>query len=199
VKRFDCLKLLYDEMPKDAITVTSFTDNGRVWGYLRKNHRNLYNMHMGLCMPFATGIAAARPDLKVVAIDSDGSFLLDVGSIVTAASLHLKNLIVFVLDNQVYNTHGPTVTDKGISLERLAQSVDFGETTTVRTLDDFRKASKEALKFQGPHFIVAKIDKSRPELPGYHNQSDIVVKEAFVEEMKKLPYKSSNSRRRSRK
>jgi sulfopyruvate decarboxylase subunit beta len=189
VKRFDCLKILREEIPPTVVTVTSFTDNGRGWGYLRGNHLNLFNLHMGQCVSYAVGIAAGRPDIKVVAIDSDGSFLLDVGSLVSASTLHLKNLVIFVMDNEMYATHGPTATADGISIEKLAKAVDFGKTMTVSTLDDFRKAARDTLKFMGPALVVAKVDKSRAKIPGYELPPDIVVKEDFVEEMKKLKYR----------
>ena len=185
MKRFDCLKILREEISQNVVTVTSFTDNGRGWGYLRGNHLNLFNLHMGQCVSYAVGIAAGRPDIKVVAIDSVGSFLLDVGSLVSASTLHLRNLVIFVMDNEMYATHGPTATADGISIERLANAVDI-RGVTVSTLDDFRKAARDALKFTGPALVVAKVDKSRARLPGYELPPDIEVKEDFVEEMKKL-------------
>ena len=77
MKRFDCLKLLALWLDEHALTVTSRGGNAREWAYLRPQGANFHSLNMGTCMSFAVGLALAFPKRKVIAIDSDGSLLLD--------------------------------------------------------------------------------------------------------------------------
>ena len=61
---------------------------------------------MGLSSSIGLGIAVATPDKKVVAIDGDGSLLMNLGSLVTIASLNLGNFLLIVLDNHAYGSTG---------------------------------------------------------------------------------------------
>jgi thiamine pyrophosphate-dependent acetolactate synthase large subunit-like protein len=61
---------------------------------------------MGLTSSIALGIALARPDRRVVALDGDGSLLMNLGSLATMAAAAPANLVVLVLDNEGYGTPG---------------------------------------------------------------------------------------------
>jgi sulfopyruvate decarboxylase subunit beta len=184
VKRFDCLKILKSQLADDTVTITSFTGNSREWYYLRGDKLNCSNWNMGLCVPVAVGFAAARPNMKVVAIDSDGSFLLDTGVLISASKLKLKNLLIIVFDNEAYAGHGPTATADGISIERLAKAVDI-KATTVRTVDEFERVIREA-KFTEPMLIDAKVERGVERLPGDHEDDLRIIKESFVKSLRNL-------------
>ena len=67
---------------------------------------------MGQCSSIGLGIALARPDVKVVCLDGDGSLLMNLGLLCTVANVAPKNLTVVVWDNEVHQTTGgqPTAT-----------------------------------------------------------------------------------------
>jgi sulfopyruvate decarboxylase subunit beta len=181
MKRFDCLKILKSAISDDTVTITSFTGNAREWYFLRGNRLNCSNWNMGLCVPVAVGFAAARPDMKVVAIDSDGSFLLDIGVLASASKLKLKNLLIIVFDNEMYATHGPTATADGISIEKLAKAVDI-RGVTVRAVGEFEQALKA--KFTETMLIVAKVEAGVEKLSGAHEDDLRVIKEDFVKSLR---------------
>ena len=54
---------------------------------------------MGLTSSLALGLALARPDRRVVALDGDGSLLMNLGTLATIATAAPPNLVVLVLDN----------------------------------------------------------------------------------------------------
>ena len=52
---------------------------------------------MGLCIPFALGLTAAFPKRKVIALDSDGSLMVDTSSLITVADVNPPNFVVIVM------------------------------------------------------------------------------------------------------
>ena len=85
----------------------------------------IYNMDMGYATPMALGTALARPDRKVLSIEGDGSFFA--GSVVLSTIWRMRpeNLVVVVLDNEVWGTGDgtePTATGSGSDIAGLARA-----------------------------------------------------------------------------
>src|SRR6266498_1617578 len=98
--------------------------------------RNFYTWgSMGLASSIGLGLALARPDVAVIAIDGDGSLLMNLGSLATIGLLRPPNLIVVVMDNEEYATTGgqATPTAYGADLEAAARAmrVIFKATATT--------------------------------------------------------------------
>ncbi len=180
MKRFDCLKILKSAMDPKTITITSFRGNGIEWSYLRGDKLNLYGFNMGLCTPVAVGVAAAVPDHNVIALDSDGSFLLDTGILITLASLKLKNLCIIVFDNEAYGEYGHSPTFRGaVSLEKLANAVGI-EAATVTKLEEFTSAIKDSLRFGRTTLISAKVETGVAKVDSqYALKSGRAIREEF--------------------
>jgi sulfopyruvate decarboxylase subunit beta len=184
MKRFDCLKILESLIDPHAITLACFRGVGIEWSYLRGNRLNLYGFNMGLCTPFAVGVAAAVPDHNVISLDSDGSFLLDVGVLVTIADLNLKNLCIIVFDNEAYGEYGRSPTFRGLSLEKIASSVGI-QAITVTDLESFTQAIKNSLKFGRTTFIDAKVESGVAKIDSpYGLTSGRKIREDFEESMR---------------
>ena len=116
---------------------------------------------MGLATSVGLGLALARPELRVIVLDGDGSLLMNLGSLATIGLLQPANLVVVVMDNEEYATTGgqPTPTADGADLEAAARAMAIAAATTVRTKPDLRRAMVEST---GPLFIVAKVKESPP-------------------------------------
>src|SRR5262245_21062675 len=82
---------------------------------------------MGQCSSLALGIAIARPDVRVIALDGDGSLLMNLGSLCTIAAEAPKNYALVVWDNEVHQTTGgqPTATAGRASLSAIARGADI--------------------------------------------------------------------------
>ena len=120
---------------------------------------------MGLASSVGLGLALARPDLRVIVLDGDGSLLMNLGSLATIGLLRSPNLVVVVMDNEEYATTGgqATPTAHGADLEAAARAMGIAATATVRTETDLRHAvSAELAPPAGPLFIVAKVKESAP-------------------------------------
>jgi thiamine pyrophosphate-dependent acetolactate synthase large subunit-like protein len=113
---------------------------------------------MGLASSVGLGLALARPDVRVVVLDGDGSLLMNLGSLATIGLLKPRNLLVVVMDNEEYATTGgqPTHTAHGADLEAAARAMGIADTATVRTDAELRTALPRAV------FIVAKVKESAP-------------------------------------
>jgi phosphonopyruvate decarboxylase len=65
---------------------------------------------MGCVTPLALGLALARPDLRVVAIDGDGAALMRLGAMATVGAYRPANLRHLLLDNGVHDSTGAQAT-----------------------------------------------------------------------------------------
>jgi phosphonopyruvate decarboxylase len=74
---------------------------------------------MGCVVPLALGLALARPDLRVVAVDGDGAALMRLGAFATVGSYGTPNLQHLLLDNGVHDSTGGQAT--------VAAQVSFAE------------------------------------------------------------------------
>jgi sulfopyruvate decarboxylase subunit beta len=158
VKRSDCLNLLAPMVDEHMFAVTSLSTNAPFWFNVRPEGPNFFALNMGLCLPFALGLTTAFPNRKVLSIDSDGSLMNDSSSLITVADVNPPNLVAFVFDNSSYAFMGSTFTARRTDLAKMAEGAGIAKSATVRTLEEFSAAAKQAMETTGPHFIVAKVE-----------------------------------------
>ena len=113
---------------------------------------------MGLASSIGAGMALARPDLRIFVIDGDGSLLMNLGSLATIGLLQPKNLVLVVMDNELFATTGgqPTPTAHGADLEAAARAMRIDAAATVRTEAELRARLRDST------VIVAKVAESAP-------------------------------------
>ena len=116
---------------------------------------------MGLAPSIGLGLALARPDLRVFVIDGDGSLLMNLGSLATLGLLQPANLVLVVMDNELYATTGgqQTPTAHGADLDAAARAMGLAQTMTARTEDDLCRAVRQG---GGPVVVIAKVGESVP-------------------------------------
>lgn len=113
---------------------------------------------MGMVGSLALGIALAKPRVKVVAIDGDGSVLMNLGALPTAGAVGARNLVHVVIDNESYeSTGGQPSFSSSVALERVAAASGYRRTARVRTPGALRRAAKKFLKADGPSFLLVKV------------------------------------------
>src|SRR5438067_8097746 len=82
---------------------------GRYWVEQTDNEKldaPLGDPAMGGHAGFALGLALARPERKLVLLDSEGDILMSLGMLATIAEQAPANFYHFLLDNEVYATTG---------------------------------------------------------------------------------------------
>ena len=189
MKHSACMKLLSDLVDGETLTVTNLSSNARMWSALRGERPSFYGLNMGLCLPFAVGLSLAFPKRKVLAIDGDGSLIIETSSLITAADVNPPNLTVVVFDNGNYTEMGETATSRRTDLEIMAKGAGMLHTITVRNLADFEREAKAALSGNSMKFIVAKVERDEkiPFVGNYILRSERGMKESFVDALKQLP------------
>jgi sulfopyruvate decarboxylase subunit beta len=120
---------------------------------------------MGQCSSIALGIALARPDVRVICLDGDGSLLMNLGSLCTIAAEAPRNYVLVVWDNEVHQTTGgqPTATAGRASLAAIARGAGISRAIEVRTADELRQAYDRILSEDGPQVVCVKIAPGRSE------------------------------------
>ena len=146
--------------------------------------RNFYMWNaMGLAPSVGLGLAMARPELKVIVYDGDGSLLMNLGTLATETVAFPENLIHIVWDNRMYQMTGkqPTATAFRTDLGGVAKACGFESVARCETLDAFQKAVDNALAQPGPHFIHALTGDAKGE--GNIPPSPTFIKHRFLEAM----------------
>ncbi len=189
MKHSACMELLTRLVDENVLTVTNLSSNARMWSGLRGERPSFYGLNMGLCLPFAVGLSLAFPHRKVLALDGDGSLIIETSSLITAADVRPPNLVAIVFDNGSYTDMGETATARGTDLEKMAQGAGMARTATVRTPEAFDSEVRAALAGSQMVFIVAKVerDDKPPVVGNYLQRSERAMKESFVDAIRSLP------------
>lgn len=160
MKRIDALEAIYPRL-ESGIVVTIM---GAVAAELQSlGHRPgfFYLQHaMGLASSIALGIALSRPELEVVALEGDGSVLMNLGGLTTLARYRPANLTQIVFDNESLLSVGgfPTATSTGTDLAGVAGSAGIPMTHSVASPAQLSAALNEAQDSKVMASIVAKVD-----------------------------------------
>ena len=174
MKRFDCLSQLAPLVNDDDLVVTTLGWVAGEWFAVRHKESNLYQINMGMCTPLCLGLALVLPHRRVIAIESDGSVLLNLGAMTTLANKRPPNLTVIVFDNQCYMATGglPTATAGVTDLAGMANAAGIENSYTVTSLKEFESEARASMQRKGPSYIVAKV-----EAAGTRMSTDIDGKE----------------------
>src|SRR6266852_3875620 len=163
--RTDCLRSIYSELEKCLVV----TIMGAVATELQSlGHRPnfFYLQHaMGLASSTGLGLALCLHHQKVVVFDGDGSLLMNLGTLSTLARYKPKNLVHVVFDNESLLSVGgfPTATSTGSDLEGIARAAGIPRACTVRTVEEFKAATRQAILGDELQTIVAKVEPVGPK------------------------------------
>ncbi len=110
--RRDALERVIAHTPLESTVVLASTGFcGRELYALDDRPNQLYMVgSMGCIMPLALGLALARPDLHVVALDGDGAALMRMGAFATLGAYGPRNLTHLLLDNGAHDSTGGQAT-----------------------------------------------------------------------------------------
>jgi thiamine pyrophosphate-dependent acetolactate synthase large subunit-like protein len=123
--------------------------------------RNFYMWNsMGMASSIALGLALARPDLRVIVLDGDGSILMNLGSLATEQASGVTNLVHIIWDNGGWEITGgqPAGSPFGVDLAAVARGCGFPKTASVDDPDGFRAALTEAMADSEAWAIVARVE-----------------------------------------
>ena len=176
MQRIDCLKALVPYI-KDQLVVVSLGRTPQEWAKVCPHDGNMFNSGMGNHIPVALGLAKALPHRQIILLDTDGSVLMLLSALTTLGSYPAPNLKIFVFDNEAYEGTGGQPTDTRIAdIAAIAQAAGVRGATTVRDLDSFKAAARDALTEKEMTFIVAKVELAKGLAP----RKDVGHKEGLL-------------------
>jgi thiamine pyrophosphate-dependent acetolactate synthase large subunit-like protein len=123
--------------------------------------QNFYMLgSMGLTIPIALGVAIAQPQRHVVALEGDGSLLMQLGCLTTVAVQAPKNLTIVVWDNGIYQITGsqPTASQSTADIVAIARGAGIANSAWAADEGEFEKLMARALEGGGPTLIAVRID-----------------------------------------
>ena len=99
----DCFRALARRRT-DQLVVTSAGNSSQAWwAATRDSEASFYlDASMSLSTMFASGLALARPELKIWAFMGDGAFCMNPGMLMVERQMNLPNLTHFLVSNRVY-------------------------------------------------------------------------------------------------
>jgi thiamine pyrophosphate-dependent acetolactate synthase large subunit-like protein len=166
MNRFDLTKRLVAKLKHDEAVIGGIGyTNFDLWAAGRRP-QNFYMLgSMGLAVPIALGVALAQPQRRVIALEGDGSILMQLGSLATIAGRRQRNLAVVIMDNGTYQITGgqPTLTEQGADIVAIARGAGLVQSVWAADEAAFEELVALALREEGPWLIGCRIDHEKPK------------------------------------
>ena len=180
MNRFELTKRLVAQLKREEAVIGGIGNaNFDLWMSGRRP-QNFYMLgSMGLTIPIAFGVALAQPHRHVVALEGDGSLLMQLGCLSTIAMQAPKNLTMVVWDNGMYQITGgqPTASAGTTDFVAVARGCGLSNSAWAADEDEFDRLFADALK-GGPTFITARID-DKPGT-GTTDRDPVQIRERFM-------------------
>ena len=137
----------------------------REWNALRPGDGNLKTRTLGLASSVGLGIALGLPHRKVVVIDGDGAFLMNLCGLPTIAWQNPPNLIHLLFDNQCHEAAGGGVTATSAVADpvALAKAAGYRHACWVQNPEQLQREFAAAWERNELSLIAAKVELGRPK------------------------------------
>lgn len=182
MKRYDCMKALATRL-KDELVILSLGGSVDEWYNAAPHMReaSLFQQQLGCVTPQAFGLSVGLPHRHIVALDTDGGLLFNLGILATLANERPSNLFVVVWDNECYQSIGgpPTHTAAGlVDLAAMARGAGIEHAYSARDLEAFEALCDKGLRSGQLYLIVAKVTTT-PE-PGLKRKHSDGIEDKYV-------------------
>jgi len=163
MKYLDCFRALARQRT-DQIVVTLAGNSGQAWwAATRDTEATFYlDASMSLSTMFASGLAFARPELKIWAFMGDGAFCMNPGMLMVERQMNLPNLTHFLVSNRVYgatsNAGLPNVAQN--DYPAMARAMGLERVFEFRALDALERdfPSVAGANVAGHTFVVLEVE-----------------------------------------
>ena len=162
MQRYDYLKFIAADA-KDALVVSTGWAS-REWWAVRPGDGNLKTRTLGLVSSIAAGLAIALPQRKVIALDGDGAFLMNLCGLPTIAGQNPGNFIHLLFDNEIYEASGGTATaSRHCDAVAIAKGAGYKNALWVKSLEEFRAAFVQAWERNELTLVAVKVEPGQPK------------------------------------
>jgi len=181
MKRDECFKILARHVRERDIVVGIYS-SAFDWITIRQSPLNyIFTGAMGLGSSHALGLALGRPDRRVIILDGDGSLLMNLGSLVTVATVAPPNLYHFVSVNGMYEANGGhPIPGKGVvDFKGFAVSAGYPNCFGFSDLDQFENEIATVLGLKGPVFAALEVERGKQPVLDYQIMHGVKTREEF--------------------
>jgi thiamine pyrophosphate-dependent acetolactate synthase large subunit-like protein len=182
MNRFELTRRLVARLKHDEAVIGGIGNtNFDLWA-AGQRPQNFYMLgSMGIAVPIALGVALAQPERRAIALEGDGSLLMQLGCLTTVAVLKPKNLIIVVMDNGVYQITGaqPTPAASCSDIVAIARGAGIVQSSWAADEEDFEHLFDMALTEGGPRLIAARID--RQPAVATTDRDPVKIRERFMQ------------------
>src|SRR5260370_14165270 len=123
MQRIEDIRHMAEVVTKDDLLTTSIGQTWDDWWNYKPADNTFFTGILGSVTTTALGLAVSLPHRRIIAIESDGSVLLNTGVMCTLGKERTANLTVVVMDNGIYENIGgpPTHTSFKPELPQIAE------------------------------------------------------------------------------
>ena len=181
MNRFDLTQRLVVRLHRDEAVIGGIGNTNFDLWMSGQRPQNFYMLgSMGLACPIALGVAIAQPERSVVALEGDGSLLMQMGCLATIGALRPANLLIVVMDNACYQITGgqQTATAAAADLVGIAQGAGIASSQWAADEPQFEALVERCLAEPGPHLIAAHID-GKPAV-GTTERDPALIRQRFM-------------------
>src|SRR6516164_1081186 len=160
MQRIEAIRYMAQVITKDDLLTTSIGQTWDDWWNHKPADNTFFTGVLGSVTSTALGLAVSLSHRRIIAIESDGSVLLNTGVMCTLGKERPPNLTVVVMDNGIYeNIGGPlTHTSANTDLAKMAEGAGCLNCHTARSMDDFDAQFRRMLQDNEMGYLVAKIE-----------------------------------------
>ncbi|HVV79684.1 MAG TPA: thiamine pyrophosphate-dependent enzyme [Pseudolabrys sp.] len=180
MNRFELTKRLVGKLKRDEAVIGGIGNtNFDLWASGQRP-QNFYMLgSMGLTIPIALGVAIAQPQRHVIALEGDGSLLMQLGCLGTVASRAPKNLTIVIWDNGIYQITGgqPTASASTVDLVAAARACGLANSNWAADEQEFDRLIDKSLG-GGPNLVAARID-GEPGV-GHTERDPVKIRASFM-------------------
>ena len=182
MNRFELTKRLVGQLKHEEAVIGGIGNaNFDLWA-AGQRPQNFYMLaSMGLTIPIGLGVAIAQPQRHVVALEGDGSLLMQLGCLSTVAMLKPKNFTMVLWDNGIYQITGsqPTPAAGHADFVAIARGLGLPNSNWAADEEDFDRLFATALKSGVPSLIAVRID-NKPGV-GATDRDPVQIRTRFMQ------------------
>jgi thiamine pyrophosphate-dependent acetolactate synthase large subunit-like protein len=162
IQRYDYLNAIAGDAADALAVCTGWA--AREWWAVRPCDGNLKTRTLGLVSSIAAGLAIAMPHRKVIAIDGDGAFLMNLCGLPTIARQNPGNLLHLLFDNEIFEASGGTATaSRDCDAVALAKGAGYKRAQWATTPAEFRAEFMRAMEQNALTLLAVKVGPGQPK------------------------------------